>query len=65
MLCSVAELVLGVKLQESYTGFSLLLTTLKQLSSGQHTAPTDHQDKRESTGPKTEIEFYSSQWYLG
>jgi hypothetical protein len=34
------------KLQESYTSLSLLLTTLKQLSSGQHTAPTNHQDKK-------------------
>jgi hypothetical protein len=66
MLCSVAELVLGLKLQESYTSLSLLLTTLKQLSSGQHTAPTNHQEKKESTGPKkNEIEFYSSHWYLG
>jgi hypothetical protein len=65
MLCSVAELVLGLKLQESYTSLSILLTTLKQLSSGQHTAPTNHQDKKESTGPKTELEFYSLQWYLG
>jgi hypothetical protein len=64
-LCSVAELVLGFKLQESYTSLSLLLTTLKRLSSGQHTAPTNHQDKKESTGPKTEIELYSLQWYLG
>jgi len=54
-----------LKLQESYTSLSLLLTTLKRLSSGQHTAPTNHQDKKESTGPKTELEFYSSQWYLG
>jgi hypothetical protein len=45
-LCSVAELVLGLKLQESYTSLSLLLTTLKRLSSGQHTAPTNHQDKK-------------------
>jgi hypothetical protein len=59
------ELVLGLKLQESYTSLSLLLTTLKRLSSAQHTAPTNHQDKKESTGPKTEIEFYSLQWYLG
>jgi hypothetical protein len=35
-----------LKLQESYTSLSLLLTTLKQLSSGQHTAPTNHQDKK-------------------
>jgi hypothetical protein len=46
MLCSVAELVLGLKLQESYTSLSLLLTTLKWLSSGQRTAPTNHQDKK-------------------
>jgi hypothetical protein len=46
MLYSVAELVLGLKLQESYTSLSLLLTTLKQLSSGQHIAPTNHQDKK-------------------
>jgi hypothetical protein len=46
MLYSVAELVLGLKLQESYTSLSLLLTTLKRLSSGQHTAPTNHQDKK-------------------
>lgn len=45
-LYSVAELVLGLKLQESYTSLSLLLTTLKRLSSGQHTAPTNHQDKK-------------------
>jgi hypothetical protein len=66
MLCSVAELVLGLKLHKSYASLSLLLTTLKRLSSGQHTAPTNHQDKKESTGPKkTKIEFYSLQWYLG
>jgi hypothetical protein len=47
MLCSVAELVLGLKLQESYTSLSFLLTTLKRLSSGQHTAPTNHQDKKD------------------
>jgi hypothetical protein len=35
-----------LKLQESYTSLSLLLTTLKRLSSGQHTAPTNHQDKK-------------------
>jgi hypothetical protein len=35
-----------LKLQESYTSLSLLLTTLKQLSSGQHTAPKNHQDKK-------------------
>jgi hypothetical protein len=46
MLYSVAELVLGLKLQESYTSLSPLLTTLKRLSSGQHTAPTNHHDKR-------------------
>jgi hypothetical protein len=46
MLCSVVELVLGLKLQESYTSLSLLLTTLKWISSGQHTAPTNHLDKR-------------------
>jgi hypothetical protein len=45
-LYSVAELVLGLKLQESYISLSLLLTTLKQLSSGQHTAPTNNQDKK-------------------
>jgi hypothetical protein len=35
-----------LKLQDSYTSLSLLLTTLKWLSSGQHTAPTNHQDKK-------------------
>jgi hypothetical protein len=35
-----------LKLQESYTSLSLLPTTLKWLSSGQHTAPTNHQDKK-------------------
>jgi hypothetical protein len=35
-----------LKLQESYCSVSLLLTTLKRLSSGQHTAPTNHQDKK-------------------
>jgi hypothetical protein len=35
-----------LKLQESYTSLSLLLTTLKWLSSAQHTAPTNHQDKK-------------------
>jgi hypothetical protein len=35
-----------LKLQESYTSLSLLLTTLNWLSSGQHTAPTNHQDKK-------------------
>jgi hypothetical protein len=35
-----------LKLQESYTSLSLLLTTLKRLSSGQHNAPTNHQDKK-------------------
>jgi hypothetical protein len=44
-LYSVAELILGFKLQESYTNPSLL-TTLKRLSSGQHTAPMNHQDKK-------------------
>jgi hypothetical protein len=35
-----------LKLQESYTSLSLLLTTLKWLSSGEYTAPTNHQDKK-------------------
>jgi hypothetical protein len=65
MLCSVAELVLGLKLQESYTSLSLLLTTLKRLSSGQHTAPSNHQDKKNLLDQKTEIAFYSLQWFLG
>jgi hypothetical protein len=46
MFCLVAELVLGLNLQESYTSLSLLLTILKRLSSGQRTAPTNHQDKK-------------------
>jgi hypothetical protein len=46
MLYSVAELSWDLKLQESYTSLSLLLPTLKWLSSGQHTAPTNHQDKK-------------------
>jgi hypothetical protein len=65
-LYSVAELVLGLKLQESYTSLSLLLTTLKRLSSGQHTATTNHQDKKRIyQQTKTQLVFYSLQWYLG
>jgi hypothetical protein len=45
-LYSVAELVLGFKTAGILHQPSLLLTTLKQLSSGQHTAPTNHQDKK-------------------
>jgi hypothetical protein len=47
-----------LKLQESYSSLSLLLTTLKWLSSGQHTAPTNHQDKK-IYRTKTQIAFYS------